>query len=137
MWTSRTITATSIQTTTLVSVIERGKAARTKDQKSTAGQSMVDEILNLKVLDPAMGSGHFLVAAVDYLALVLATDPYVETQATPEEDVTYWKRWAGLLGQLLLARGTNLAKAVNFQYPEEGSCSVMCRSQPDFVIAVV
>jgi type I restriction-modification system DNA methylase subunit len=27
-----------------------------------------DEILNLKVLDPAMGSGHFLVAATEYLA---------------------------------------------------------------------
>ncbi|MDQ7826891.1 MAG: N-6 DNA methylase [Candidatus Eremiobacteraeota bacterium] len=27
-----------------------------------------DEILELKVLDPAMGSGHFLVAAVEYLA---------------------------------------------------------------------
>ncbi|HEU5422839.1 MAG TPA: N-6 DNA methylase, partial [Nitrolancea sp.] len=27
-----------------------------------------EEILRLKVLDPAMGSGHFLVAAVDYLA---------------------------------------------------------------------
>ena len=34
-----------------------------------------DEILRLKVLDPAMGSGHFLVGAIDYLALQLATHP--------------------------------------------------------------
>ncbi len=28
----------------------------------------VESLLNIKILDPAMGSGHFLVAAVDYLA---------------------------------------------------------------------
>jgi hypothetical protein len=38
------------------------------------GQS-AEEILELKVVDPAMGSGHFLVAAVDYLALAIATSP--------------------------------------------------------------
>ncbi|MBI3757367.1 MAG: Eco57I restriction-modification methylase domain-containing protein [Deltaproteobacteria bacterium] len=31
------------------------------------GQELVDEIFNIKVLDPAMGSGHFLVEAVDYI----------------------------------------------------------------------
>ncbi len=31
------------------------------------------EILALNVLDPAMGSGHFLVDATDYLARALAT----------------------------------------------------------------
>lgn len=33
--------------------------------------SLVDEILSIKVLDPAMGSGHFLVEATDSLALAL------------------------------------------------------------------
>src|SRR5690606_1880228 len=42
--------------------------------------------------DPAMGSGHFLVSATDYLAVALATDPYVQTEYTPEEDVVYWRR---------------------------------------------
>jgi type I restriction-modification system DNA methylase subunit len=70
----------------------RGQAARSRADKAAAAQSLVDEILNLKILDPAMGSGHFPVAATEYLALALATDPYVETEATPEEDVTYWKR---------------------------------------------
>ncbi|MFQ5902167.1 MAG: Eco57I restriction-modification methylase domain-containing protein, partial [Candidatus Binatia bacterium] len=32
---------------------------------------LIDEILSLKVLDPAMGSGHFLVEATDYLARAL------------------------------------------------------------------
>jgi hypothetical protein len=34
-----------------------------------------EEILKLRVLDPAMGSGHFLVAAAEYLALAIITDP--------------------------------------------------------------
>jgi hypothetical protein len=64
--------------------------------------------LDLKVLDPAMGSGHFLVEATDYLARVLATDPYVQAGtegdggviapiAPPmaggdESDLNYWQR---------------------------------------------
>jgi hypothetical protein len=31
------------------------------------GRELVDEIFNIKILDPAMGSGHFLVEAVDYI----------------------------------------------------------------------
>ena len=31
------------------------------------GQELVDELFNIKILDPAMGSGHFLVEAVDYI----------------------------------------------------------------------
>ncbi|MBM4042121.1 MAG: hypothetical protein FJ290_26795 [Planctomycetes bacterium] len=31
--------------------------------------------LDLKILDPAMGSGHFLVGAADFLSLAMATDP--------------------------------------------------------------
>lgn len=36
-----------------------------------AENQLVDEILSLKILDPAMGSGHFLVEATDYLGRVL------------------------------------------------------------------
>jgi type I restriction-modification system DNA methylase subunit len=73
----------------------RGKAARAEAEQSlrqSSGQALVDEILDLKCLDPAMGSGHFLVEATEYLARALATDPYVETEAPVEEDLTYWKR---------------------------------------------
>lgn len=31
------------------------------------GEELVDELFDIKVLDPAMGSGHFLVEAVDYI----------------------------------------------------------------------
>ncbi len=73
-------------------VKERAKKARGKAARANAEQSLVREILDLKVLDPAMGSGHFLVEATEFLALALATDPYVESEARMEEDLTHWKR---------------------------------------------
>ena len=39
-----------------------------KKELRRAEGSLIDEILSLKVLDPAMGSGHFLVEATDFLA---------------------------------------------------------------------
>jgi type I restriction-modification system DNA methylase subunit len=37
------------------------------EQADLIGRELVDEIFNIKVLDPAMGSGHFLVEAVDFI----------------------------------------------------------------------
>ena len=50
--------------------------------------------LDLKILDPAMGSGHFLVGASDHLSLAMATDPYLPPVPEAEEaDVqAYYKR---------------------------------------------
>ncbi len=73
-------------------VRERTKGVKGKAARAAAEQSLIDEILSLKVLDPAMGSGHFLVEATEYMALALATDPYVETEVSVEEDLLYWKR---------------------------------------------
>ncbi len=59
------------------------------------GERFVDKILSLKVLDPAMGSGHFLVEATDYLARALATAPYVQTdehEGARESDLNHWRR---------------------------------------------
>lgn len=39
------------------------------------GEDALEEFLGLSVLDPAMGSGHFLVAAAAYIAKYIATDP--------------------------------------------------------------
>jgi hypothetical protein len=86
------------------------KAAR---QKQNADR-FIAEILHLNVLDPAMGSGHFLVEATHFLARALATDEYVQAApqvtgtwgtpsssnnlaqvpvtATAETDLLYWKR---------------------------------------------
>ena len=47
----------------------------------------------MRVLDPAMGSGHFLVEATEYIAgylVDLALTP--EGEPTGEADLTYWKR---------------------------------------------
>jgi len=70
----------------------RGKQAKGKAARAAAGRSLVEEVLRLKILDPAMGSGHFLVEVTEYLARALATDPYVETGVPAEEDLTHWKR---------------------------------------------
>ncbi|MDD3747846.1 MAG: Eco57I restriction-modification methylase domain-containing protein [Candidatus Bipolaricaulis anaerobius] len=51
---------------------------------------LIREILSIKVLDPAMGSGHFLVEAVDYLARELIK----AFGATPDEMEEEEIRWA-------------------------------------------
>ena len=50
-----------------------------------------NRLLRLRVLDPSMGSGHFLLYACQYLAEQLATNPY--TPADGEgESLSHWKR---------------------------------------------
>ncbi|MDO8588209.1 MAG: N-6 DNA methylase [Armatimonadota bacterium] len=44
---------------------------------------LLEPYLSLSVLDPAMGSGHFLVGAADLLSLAMATDPNI----LPMEDI--------------------------------------------------
>jgi len=56
-----------------------------------------DRVLRLRVLDPAMGSGHFLLAACQHLALEIAThehtaDPDAQTLQGDEPLITFWKR---------------------------------------------
>lgn len=79
-----------------------------KDLRKAEG-GLIDEILSLKVLDPAMGSGHFLVEATDFLARELLKAlsgepldghsnemaireplPHYESKELDEEDI----RWA-------------------------------------------
>ena len=55
----------------------------------------VEEILSLKVLDPATGSGHFLVGVVDYLAEELITHPdapHMTETGSDETELAYWRR---------------------------------------------
>ena len=55
----------------------------------------VEEILSLKILDPATGSGHFLVGVVDYLAEELITHPdapHMTEIASEETELAYWRR---------------------------------------------
>lgn len=53
-----------------------------------------EDILRLKVLDPAMGSGHFLIGVIDHLALELATHPDAPPMVTGDIDpeIAYWRR---------------------------------------------
>jgi hypothetical protein len=43
--------------------------------RNLRGKRALDGFLELKVVDPAMGSGHFLVSAASYMAKFIATDP--------------------------------------------------------------
>lgn len=56
------------------SFFERQKALETRriapepvEKADRIGEELVDELFDVKVLDPAMGSGHFLVEAVDFI----------------------------------------------------------------------
>lgn len=50
-------------------------------------------VLEVNVLDPAMGSGHFLVEATEYIARFLVDMAITPEGKTPEEaDVAFWKR---------------------------------------------
>jgi type I restriction-modification system DNA methylase subunit len=53
-----------------------------------------ERVLALKIIDPSMGSGHFLVRACQYLAEEIATSPYaaMEQELTEESTLVYWKR---------------------------------------------
>lgn len=63
----------------------RGYNRKTYEKKLRNKESdLINEILSIKVLDPAMGSGHFLVEATDYLARALVEalsgEIFVETE---------------------------------------------------------
>jgi type I restriction-modification system DNA methylase subunit len=54
---------------------------------------LLEPYLSLKILDPAMGSGHFLVGAADFLSLAMATDPHLPEELHGTEDPQiYYKR---------------------------------------------
>jgi type I restriction-modification system DNA methylase subunit len=57
--------------------------------------SFVMEVLKLNICDPAMGSGHFLVEALQYLAEEIAYHPTTQLKTSKgeaEDEVNYWKR---------------------------------------------
>ena len=58
----------------LIDTIQNEVAALPENQR---GATFAKRVLALKVLDPAMGSGHFLVAAAEYLALALTYADFV------------------------------------------------------------
>jgi Alw26I/Eco31I/Esp3I family type II restriction m6 adenine DNA methyltransferase len=66
-----------------------------KHHKGEKNDSFAREILKLNICDPAMGSGHFLVETVQYLADEIAYHPTTQLKTSKEEaedEVNYWKR---------------------------------------------
>ncbi len=69
-------------------IVERTLAPLFDDRSRRAAQASnraLDELLDLHVLDPAMGSGHFLVGAAAYLARRIANDPSYDGDLTLAE----------------------------------------------------
>lgn len=76
-----------------------------------------DRLLQLKILDPSMGSGHFLIRVCQFLAEEIATHPYTRDAAADASSeastLTYWKRRVAencLYGVDLNAMAVELAK---------------------------
>lgn len=80
---------------TLTPILEEIDERIKKEYKGIKDDAFAAEILKLNICDPAMGSGHFLVEAVQYLADEIAFHPTTELK-TPkgetEDEVNYWKR---------------------------------------------
>lgn len=87
-----------------IDVVEARVEAASGDERAKAEEQIErlrrdfdDRVLNLRVLDPAMGSGHFLIRACQYLAEEIATHPYTGderlTEAPGDESALgFWKR---------------------------------------------
>jgi type I restriction-modification system DNA methylase subunit len=76
------------------------KIEESPDVKAGRKDSFKDAVLKLRILDPAMGSGHFLVRATEYLADQIAHHPTTEKalkydpQGLSEEETVkaFWRR---------------------------------------------
>jgi type I restriction-modification system DNA methylase subunit len=63
------------------------------NRKNVTEEDLVNDILSLDVLDPAMGSGHFLVEATEYIARYLVGLGLEATAGMGSEaELDYWKR---------------------------------------------
>lgn len=60
-------------------------ASLARERPRPSPDSVRQRFLDVRVLDPAMGSGHFLVEALDYIATWIATDPSYQPADDDEE----------------------------------------------------
>lgn len=98
------------------SVKELGKKRRPKKEKikELERYDPSASILDLKICDPAMGSGHFLVSLVDYLA-----DKILESLAESEEAVT-WADKENPYQSPLISRIQDIRSRILSQVNEQG-----------------
>ena len=61
-------------------------------QSAENDKARIEAVLALKVLDPSMGSGHFLVEATEYIARFLVELNVHPETSTRDADLAYWKR---------------------------------------------
>ena len=69
-----------------------GPLIEDKKNKIEREEDLIDEILSLKILDPAMGSGHFLVEATDFIAKNLVEALGESPKEAEEEDILWARR---------------------------------------------
>ena len=76
--------------------LRRDIAVADDQQRKSLESEFDDRVLKLRVLDPAMGSGHFLLRACNYLAEEIATHEFARDEqslgVTGNSAVLYWKR---------------------------------------------
>jgi hypothetical protein len=79
----------------LKSATSPGEESRQQAKLDSLREDYGNRVLALRVLDPAMGSGHFLIRACQYLAEEIATNPYTAAAVNGQGDepaMTHWKR---------------------------------------------
>ena len=69
-----------------------GPLLQTAVETASNDKAKVDAVLALKVLDPSMGSGHFLVEATEYIARFLVEQNVQPDGLSGEAELAYWKR---------------------------------------------
>ena len=84
----------------LLDEIENSEAVQNAKKDHLDDDSFAKAALKLKILDPAMGSGHFLVRATEFLAEEIAYHPTTKTVnpkrsggiSETEAEIAYWRR---------------------------------------------
>ncbi|MFO8109259.1 MAG: DNA methyltransferase, partial [Thermoplasmata archaeon] len=81
---------------TLDPILERIKDELLRESGGNFANEFAERVFKLKVLDPAMGSGHFLTNAVDHLAreIINARDKQAEEQGIDTIDESHDIHWA-------------------------------------------
>lgn len=84
----------------LIKKIEESEPIQKALKEGQKNNSFADAVLRLNILDPAMGSGHFLVRATEWLADKIFEHPTTKYQTEPvspglsqeQAEISYWRR---------------------------------------------
>src|SRR6266480_7036433 len=79
----------------LLAEIEQREGVKAARSAGLKDNSFANAALDLNILDPAMGSGHFLVDATTHLAEEIASHPTTKPlseKSKDEDEIAYWRR---------------------------------------------